>query len=167
MLSEFLKYLASLALFVGVTAGGVLMIREGDNRGWFVAAMAGTASIYYVVMTITDFYTEAGKARLKEKLGRPRIKNRAPIAQRLRRVLASTWTILAAIVIGVASNLVVEKYQNVMLPSLVVWLCSSVFTLAFYPFQRRQKGGITEFPVWAAYSALMGGISVLLFLLGG
>lgn len=166
MLFEFLKYLGSLALFVGVTAGGIIMIRGSDNRGWFVAVGAGAVSIYYVVMIIIDFYTEAGKARLKEKLGRPRIKkDRVPIAQRLRRILASTWTILAAILIGLASNLVVEKYRNVMLPSLAVWLCSSVFTLALYPFQRRQKEGIDEFPVWAAYSAAMGGISVLLFLL--
>ena len=79
--------------------------------------------------------------------------------------LVTIWTIFAAILIGTASNLVTEKIEGRVIPSIAVWLCSFFFTLLFYPFQKGRKDGIPEFPLWAVYSAIMGVVSVAIFYL--
>ena len=167
MLIEFLKQAFAFFVFLFFAATGLIGIQRGDTRGWFVVVVVGGVALYTLFDGYRKFCTKIGRARVLTEVEAAKRKKalRKPAASRVMKALASCWHGFAAIVFGLASYLLTDGFGMVFMPSLAVWLCSFVFTLTFYPFQKRREGGVDGFPRWAIYSTLMGGLSVLLSLL--
>ena len=110
---------------------------------------------------IRECFTNEPKARFREKAQTARAEGAKFKFESLKPYLVKSWTIFAAILIGTAANLFTERIEGWVKPWVAVWLCSFFFTLIFYSFQQRQKDGISNFPVWVAYSAVMGVVSIV------
>jgi hypothetical protein len=164
MLLERIKYILMLAFFLACLGLSIKLVGDGELRlGWASVALWGVMSALTVYYMIRDCFTSEARARHMEKARAAKSGGAKSRLDGLKAHLVTIWSIFAAILIGAASSLVTKKLGSQVVPSIAVWLGSFFFTLAFYPFQKRQKDGIREFPVWAIYSALMGVLSIIFF----
>lgn len=166
MLLERIKYISTLLFFLVFLGLSIKFVNDGNRRlGWAGVALWGVMSVLTVYNLIRECFTNEPKARFREKAQTARAAAAKSEFERLKPYLIKSWTIFAAILIGMAANLFTERIEGWVKPSVAVWLCSFFFTLIFYPFQHRQKAGISNFPVSVVYSAGMGVVSIVFFYL--
>lgn len=163
MLLERIKHISTLLFFLFFLGLSIKFVNDGNRRlGWAGVALWGVMS---ALMVYSLIFTNEAKARFREKAQTARAEGAKSKFERLKPYLVKSWTIFAAILIGTAANLITERFEGWMKPAVAVWLCSFFFTLIFYSFQKRQKDGISDFPVWVVYSAGMGVLSIVFFYL--
>lgn len=166
MLMERIKHILTLLFFLFFLGLSIKFVIDGNRRlGWVGVALWGVMSALMVYSLIRECFTNEAKARFRERVRTGRAGDANPKFARIKPYLVKSWTIFAAIIIGTAANLILERIEGWVKPSVAVWLCSFFFTLIFYSFQKRQKDGITDFPVWVVYCAGMGVVSIVFFYL--
>jgi len=166
MLLERIKYISTLLFFLILLGLSIKFVNDGNRRlGWAGVALWGVMSVLTTYSLIRECFTNEGKARFQKKAQSSSADGAKSKFERLKPYLVKIWTIFAAILIGTAANLFTERLGGWVKPSVAVWLCSFFFTLIFYSFQKRQKDGISNFPVWVVYSAGMGVVSIVFFYL--
>ena len=164
LMSERIRHIATLLFFLFFLGLSIKLLSDGNRRlGWAGIALWGVMSVVMVYVIIRD--GSEAKAHLIEKAQTANAEAKKSKFDSLKAHLVTIWTIFAAILIGVASNLFTESIEGRVRPSIAVWLCSFFFTLIFYPFQKLQKDAIPNFPVWVVYSAGMGVVSIVFFYL--
>jgi hypothetical protein len=166
MLLERIKYILTLLFFLFLLGSSIKLVNDGNRRlGWVGVALWGVMFVYTAYHFIRECFTDEPKARLREKTQTARAKDAKSKFERLKPYLVKCWTIFSAILIGTAANLFTGRIEGWVKQSLAVWLSSFLFTLIFYSFQKRQKHGISSFPVWVVFCAVMGVVSILFFYL--
>lgn len=160
MLLDRIKYIAILLFFLFCLGLSIKFLLEGKLKlGWAGVAVWGVMSVL-VTYEIVQRFT---KSRFLQSAQTQKSADAKSKFLNLKVHLVRVWTIFAAILIGTASGLFTEKIESRVMPSVSVWLSSFLFTLLFYPFQKRQKDGIANFPEWVIYSVVMGVVSIVFF----
>jgi drug/metabolite transporter (DMT)-like permease len=166
MLFERIKYISVLLFFLFCLGLSIKFVVDGNWRlGWAGVALWGVMSVLTAYDIIRGYRASEAKNRSREKAKGAKAERAGFKFETVKAHLVTIWTIFAAVLIGTASNLVTEKIEGRLIPSIAVWLCSFSFTLLFYPFQKRQKEAIPTFPLWVVYSAAMGVVSIVFFYL--
>ncbi len=166
MLLERIKHISTLLFFLVFLGLSIKFVNDGNSRlGWAGVALWGVMSALMVYSLIHDCFTNKSNARFREQTQTGRGEGAKSKFERLKPYLIKSWTVFAAILIGTAAKLMTERIEGWVKPWVAVWLCSFLFTLIFYSFQKRQKDGISDFPVWVVYSAGMGVLSIVFFYL--
>ena len=166
MLLERIKHILTLLFFLFLLGLSIKFVNDGNRRlGWAGVALWGVMSALMVYSLIRECFTNEAKARFREKAQTAKAEDAKSKFERLKPYLVKSWTVFAAILIGTAANLFTERIEGWVKPWVAIWLCSFFFTLIFYSFQKRQKDGISDFPVWVVYSAGMGVVSIGFFYL--
>ena len=164
MLLERIKHIVTLLFFLFLLGLSIKFVNDGNRRlGWAGVALWGVMSALMVYSLIRECFTNEAKARFREKA--QKAEHAKSKFERLKPYLVKIWTIFAAILIGTAAGLFTERVAGWVKQSVAIWICSFLFTLIFYSFQKRQKDGISDFPVWVVYSAGMGVLGIAFFYL--
>ena len=164
MVLERIKYILTLLFFLLCFGLSIKLVHDGNRRlGWVGVALWGVMSVLTLYSTILDCFTSKAKARFPQKAQTAKSEAGKSKLESLKVHVVKIWTIFAAILIGTASSLFTEKVEDRVIPSFAVWLCSFFFTLIFFPFQKRQRDGIPNFPMWVVYSAGMGVVSIVFY----
>jgi hypothetical protein len=162
MLIERIKHISVLLFFLFFLGLSIKFVIDGNSRlGWAGVALWGVMSVLTAYDIIRGYFKSQAKDSFLEKAKAAKAGGSKSTIQTVKAHLVTIWTMLAAILIGTASNFVTERIEGRLIPAIAVWLCSFFFTLLFYPFQKRQKDGIATFPLWAIYSAGMGVVSIV------
>lgn len=162
MLFERIKYILILLFFLFCFGLSIKFVVDGNRRlGWAGVALWGVMSVLTAYDIIRGYLASEAKNRSREKAKGAKAKQARSKFETVKAHLVTIWTIFAAVLIGTASNLFTEKIESRLIPSIAVWLGCFLFTLLFYPFQKRQKDAIPTFPWWVVYSAAMGLVSIV------